>query len=154
MYSCALPLRGQQHAPAIAHRACTPAQVPIFQLLSKFNGETVTDDIRAGRRRFRIMRLPPYLGLQMRRMTKNNFFVEKNATLVTFPVRGLDLRDCIPLPEGTYVHMQGAGRWQAGHHASRCYGPCPAALHQQKNAEWVVVHVAALSPPCNAGRWK
>lgn len=62
-------------------------QVPIFHVLRKFDGEAVTDDIRAGRRRFRITRLPRYLPLHFRRFTKNNFFVEKNPTLVNFPVK-------------------------------------------------------------------
>ncbi|GKD34225.1 U4/U6.U5 tri-snRNP-associated protein 2-like protein [Tanacetum coccineum] len=32
------------------------------------------------------------------RFTKNNFFVEKNPTLVNFPVKNLELKDYIPLP--------------------------------------------------------
>ncbi|PNW70479.1 hypothetical protein CHLRE_17g721600v5 [Chlamydomonas reinhardtii] len=74
-------------------------QVPIFHILHKFDGATVTDDIRAGRRRFRITRLPRYLALHYRRFTKNNFFIEKNPTLVNFPVKNLELRDVLPLPE-------------------------------------------------------
>ena len=61
--------------------------MPIFHILHKFDGATVTDDIRAGRRRFRITRLPRYLALHYRRFTKNNFFIEKNPTLVNFPVK-------------------------------------------------------------------
>jgi U4/U6.U5 tri-snRNP-associated protein 2 len=34
------------------------------------------------------------------RFTKNNFFVEKNPTIVTFPTRGLNLADHIPVPRG------------------------------------------------------
>ncbi|EFJ52408.1 ubiquitin-specific protease 39, partial [Volvox carteri f. nagariensis] len=74
-------------------------QVPIFHIMRKFDGETITDDIRAGRRRFRITRLPRYLALHYRRFTKNNFFIEKNPTLVNFPVKSLELRDILPLPE-------------------------------------------------------
>ncbi|KAG2497317.1 hypothetical protein HYH03_004482 [Edaphochlamys debaryana] len=74
-------------------------QVPIFHILRKFDGESVSDDIRTGRRRFRITRLPRYMALHYRRFTKNNFFIEKNPTLVNFPVKGLELRDVLPLPE-------------------------------------------------------
>ncbi|GIL71725.1 hypothetical protein Vretimale_840 [Volvox reticuliferus] len=74
-------------------------QVPIFHIMRKFDGENVTDDIRAGRRRFRITRLPRYLALHYRRFTKNNFFMEKNPTLVNFPVKALELRDILPLPD-------------------------------------------------------
>ncbi|XP_065632854.1 uncharacterized protein LOC112038828 [Quercus suber] len=48
--------------------------------------------------RYRVTRLPQYLILHMRRFTKNNFFVEKNPTLVNFPVKNLELKDYIPLP--------------------------------------------------------
>jgi hypothetical protein len=41
--------------------------------------------------------------LHMRRFTKNNFYVEKNPTLVNFPVKNLELRDVIPVPSGTAV---------------------------------------------------
>ncbi len=35
----------------------------------------------------------------MKRFTKNNFFLEKNPTIVNFPVKNLELKDIIPLPE-------------------------------------------------------
>ena len=42
--------------------------------------------------------LPRYLLLHVKRFTKNNFFMEKNPTIVTFPLRGLDLGALLPLP--------------------------------------------------------
>jgi hypothetical protein len=36
-------------------------QVPIFACLSKFDGSTINDDIRQGRRKFRVTRLPNFL---------------------------------------------------------------------------------------------
>lgn len=75
-------------------------QVPIFQLLAKFDGSTVSDDIRLGRRKFRVTRLPNFLALTFKRFTRNNFFTEKNPTLVTFPVKSLELRDALPVPNG------------------------------------------------------
>ncbi|KAL6762204.1 ubiquitin-specific protease 39 [Haematococcus lacustris] len=76
-------------------------QVPIFNIMRKFDGETVHNDIRLGRRRFRITCLPPYLCLHMKRFTKNNFFVEKNPTIVNFPVKNLELNDIMPVPQDT-----------------------------------------------------
>ncbi|KAL5769247.1 hypothetical protein ACOSP7_015807 [Xanthoceras sorbifolium] len=75
-------------------------QVPLFNILKKFDGETVTEVVRphVARMRYRVTRLPQYLILHMRRFTKNNFFVEKNPTLVNFPVKNLELKDYIPLP--------------------------------------------------------
>lgn len=75
-------------------------QVPLFNILKKFDGEAVTEVVRPriARMRYRVTRLPQYLILHMRRFTKNNFFVEKNPTLVNFPVKNLELKDYIPLP--------------------------------------------------------
>jgi U4/U6.U5 tri-snRNP-associated protein 2 len=66
-------------------------------LLKKFDG--VTADPKT-RRRFKITKLPNYLIVNYSRFTKNNFFVEKNPTIVTFPTRGLNLADHIPVPRG------------------------------------------------------
>ncbi|KAJ8567757.1 hypothetical protein K7X08_019965 [Anisodus acutangulus] len=75
-------------------------QVPLFNILKKFDGETVTEIVRPriARMRYRVTKLPQYLILHMRRFTKNNFFMEKNPTLVNFPVKNLELKDYIPLP--------------------------------------------------------
>ncbi|KAL5206870.1 hypothetical protein ABZP36_035079 [Zizania latifolia] len=76
-------------------------QVPLFNILKKFDGETVTEVVRPSiaRMRYQVIRLPKYMILHMRRFTKNNFFVEKNPTLVNFPVKNLELKDYIPLPK-------------------------------------------------------
>ena len=61
-------------------------QVPLFNILKKFDGEFVTEVVRPciARMRYRVTRLPKYLILHMRRFTKNNFFIEKNPTLGIF----------------------------------------------------------------------
>ncbi|KAJ9172881.1 hypothetical protein P3X46_016076 [Hevea brasiliensis] len=75
-------------------------QVPLFNILKKFDGETVTEVVRprVARMKYRVTRLPHYLILHMQRFKKNNFFIEKNPTLVNFPVKNLELKDYIPLP--------------------------------------------------------
>ena len=76
-------------------------QVALAACLSKFDGATEHDVLRPpGRKTYVLEALPPYLILHMKRFTKNNFFVEKNPTIVTFPVRNLELRDALPLPPG------------------------------------------------------
>lgn len=35
-----------------------------------------------------------YLIFHLARFTKNNFYVEKNPTIVNFPVKNLELKDC------------------------------------------------------------
>ncbi|KAK9845987.1 hypothetical protein WJX81_007744 [Elliptochloris bilobata] len=103
-------------------------QVPIFELLRKFDGERLLDDIKAGRRRYRLTRLPAFLVVHMKRFTKNNFFLEKNPTIVNFPVRNLELRDIVPVPEGAaskydlvanLVHDGAAGRGVYRAHVQR-----------------------------------
>ena len=71
-------------------------QIPLFQLLQKFDGETWTDSVTSEahvRRQYRLLRLPRYLILHLVRFTRNNFYLEKNPTIVTFPVKNLELRD-------------------------------------------------------------
>lgn len=71
-------------------------QIPIYDLLQKYNGTFVTDNIRTGRRRFTLTRLPSFLVLHVKRFSTNQFFLEKNPTIVNFPVKDLDLSVCIP----------------------------------------------------------
>jgi U4/U6.U5 tri-snRNP-associated protein 2 len=73
-------------------------QVPIFQLLDKFNGTTVKKFLNGERRRYELLKLPPYLLVHLNRFTKNSFFTEKNPTIVNFPIRNLDLLDYIHAP--------------------------------------------------------
>merc|ERR1712050_366000 len=68
-------------------------EVSLVQLLKKFDGNSVHVDIGKGRRRFRLIKLPNFLILSIRRFSKNNFFTEKNPTRVTFPIKNLDLKD-------------------------------------------------------------
>uniref|UniRef100_A0A673LBI1 Ubiquitin carboxyl-terminal hydrolase 39 n=1 Tax=Sinocyclocheilus rhinocerous TaxID=307959 RepID=A0A673LBI1_9TELE len=44
-------------------------------------------------KRFQLTKLPPYLVFCIKRFTKNNFFVEKNPTIVNFPITNVDLRE-------------------------------------------------------------
>ena len=67
-------------------------------LLEKFNGVNEKEYKLKGEERrdplikkFRIKKLPDVLILQISRFAKNNFFVEKNPTIVQYPVRNLDM---------------------------------------------------------------
>ena len=75
-------------------------QVPIADLLRKYDGATPTPTPRGGTRTFKITRLPKYLVVHYKRFTKNAFFREKNPTIVTFPIgaRPLRLADHVPVP--------------------------------------------------------
>ncbi|KAL1482932.1 hypothetical protein MTO96_013345 [Rhipicephalus appendiculatus] len=73
-------------------------QVPLFTILSKFNG-TSEKEYRTYKdstlKRFELTSLPPYLILYIKRFTKNTFFVEKNPTIVNFPIKDVDLGELI-----------------------------------------------------------
>jgi U4/U6.U5 tri-snRNP-associated protein 2 len=74
-------------------------QVPLFTLLQKYDGVTVSESIRQGRMKYQLTMLPPNLIVWAKRFTKNNFFKEKNPTIITFPVKNLELSDHIPVPK-------------------------------------------------------
>jgi U4/U6.U5 tri-snRNP-associated protein 2 len=76
-------------------RAIIP-QIPLFELLKKFDGHTVEAFIdpltrRATRRTYTITRLPRNLILHYQRFAENAWFWEKNPTLVSFPLEELDM---------------------------------------------------------------
>ncbi|KDD75219.1 ubiquitin carboxyl-terminal hydrolase [Helicosporidium sp. ATCC 50920] len=112
-------------------------QVSIFELLAKFNGETVTDDIKLGRRTFRLTRLPPYLIVHVARFSRNQFFLEKNPTLVSFPIKHLDLSLVCPVPPSqpcTYslvANLIHEGRAEEG--------SCLAHIHRKVENAWFEV---------------
>ncbi|XP_064353780.1 ubiquitin carboxyl-terminal hydrolase 39 [Dromaius novaehollandiae] len=71
-------------------------QVPLFSILAKFNGVTEKEYKTYKEnflKRFQLTKLPPYLIFCIKRFTKNNFFVEKNPTIVNFPITNVDLRE-------------------------------------------------------------
>lgn len=73
-------------------------QVPLFNLLAKFNG--LTEKEYKGKRdftmkKFELTRLPPFLIFYIKRFTKNLFFTEKNPTIVNFPVKNIDLAEFV-----------------------------------------------------------
>lgn len=79
-------------------------QVPLFEVLRKFDGLTWTDQVTSEahvRRQYRILQLPRYLILHLVRFTRNNFYLEKNPTIVTFPVKNLEMRDFLFSAEET-----------------------------------------------------
>jgi U4/U6.U5 tri-snRNP-associated protein 2 len=64
--------------------------MPIFNLLSKYDGKTFHDDPKF-RKLYKIKKLPKYLIFHYKRFIQNKFFIEKNSTIVSFPLNNLDL---------------------------------------------------------------
>ncbi|XP_017771109.1 PREDICTED: U4/U6.U5 tri-snRNP-associated protein 2 isoform X2 [Nicrophorus vespilloides] len=81
-------------------------QVNLYQLLTKFNGQTEKEYKTYKEnfmKRFEITQLPPYLILYIKRFTKNTFYVEKNPTIVNFPVKNVDIGEFLT-PENKEKH--------------------------------------------------
>ena len=77
-------------------------QVPLGELLNKFDGVNEKEykthkDLFV--KKFRIKSLPKYLIVHISRFTKNNFYTEKNPTIVNFPIKNLVLRDYLELED-------------------------------------------------------
>jgi U4/U6.U5 tri-snRNP-associated protein 2 len=67
-------------------------QISIMNLLKKYDGQTFTEDpIKGIKKRYHLLELPKYLILYFKRFEKNNFFVEKNTTIINFPLKRLSL---------------------------------------------------------------
>ncbi|KAN0031805.1 hypothetical protein ACTFIV_005672 [Dictyostelium citrinum] len=71
-------------------------QIPLFNLLAKYDGTTETILPNGEIKKYEILSLPKYLILCVKRFSKNNFFVEKEPTIVNFPIKNLDLNDYLP----------------------------------------------------------
>merc|ERR1712083_1114526 len=75
-------------------------QVPLFACLTKFDGQTYQEMMNGDRRRYVITKLPRYLIVHIKRFSKNTQqFIEKNPTIVNFPVRNLDLSNYVEMSE-------------------------------------------------------
>lgn len=68
-------------------------QVPLVQLLEKYNGRSV-EELAGHRKRYSLEKLPPFLIFYIKRFKKNDFTKERNPTIVNFPLRSLDMRPC------------------------------------------------------------
>ena len=76
-------------------------QLPIFDLLKKFDGRTETEEVAVGgsglsRKTYTIRKLPQFLLINLDRRGRNSKIVQagdKNGTIVTFPAKNFELRN-------------------------------------------------------------
>jgi len=71
-------------------------QVPLINLLQKFDGvqEKEYKTYKESHvKRFKLTKLPPYLIIFLKRFNNNTFFIEKNPTIVNFPIKNLDMKE-------------------------------------------------------------
>jgi U4/U6.U5 tri-snRNP-associated protein 2 len=82
-------------------------QEPLVNVLKKFDGVTFSDALdRNGavqRKCYKLVRLPNYLILHLARFKKNNYSMEKNPTIVAFPVKNLELSNYVYPPGGRTI---------------------------------------------------
>lgn len=70
-------------------------------LMKKFDGKTFAEEpVTCIRRKYKIHQLPKYLVIHVKRFHKNDYFIEKNPTIVNFPLKNLDLTEFVLPIEG------------------------------------------------------
>lgn len=84
-------------------------QIPLTSILSKYDGLKAQEQLNT-RKRYRLLHpLPPFLLFHIKRFSINKFVFERNPTIVTFPVRSLDMSPYVePNPS---VHPPGEPIW-------------------------------------------
>ena len=70
--------------------------------MKKFDGKDFFEETGTGiMKKYRITKLPEYLVIHIKRFSKNEFFMEKNPTIVNFPIKNLDMSEFIWLEENS-----------------------------------------------------
>jgi U4/U6.U5 tri-snRNP-associated protein 2 len=88
------------------HGGLVIPQEPLVNILQKFDGMSFYDVFSnngggiSQKRRYRLRQLPNCLILCLSRFKRNNFTVEKNPTIVPFPVKNLDLSSYVRDEDG------------------------------------------------------
>ncbi|MCJ1471835.1 hypothetical protein MMC13_000476 [Lambiella insularis] len=84
-------------------------QIPLTSILAKYDGIKAQEHLNT-RKRYRLLHpLPPFLLFHVKRFSKNKFVTERNPTIVTFPVRSLDMSPYVePNPS---LHPPGEPIW-------------------------------------------
>lgn len=68
-------------------------QISLFTLFKKYDGNTFTEDpIKGIKKRYHLIKLPKNLILYFKRFEKNQFFIEKNNTIINFPIKNLEIK--------------------------------------------------------------
>lgn len=65
-------------------------QVLLTSLLGKYDGHR-TQELAGHRKRYKLLQLPPFLTLHIKRFTKTNLIEERNPTVVSFGPQNLDM---------------------------------------------------------------
>ena len=75
--------------------------------MRKFDGKSyIEEPVTCIKKKYRLFSLPQYLIIQVKRFTKNEFFMEKNPTIVNFPIKNLDLSEFVWDKKNTAVQTE------------------------------------------------
>lgn len=108
-------------------------QVPIYTLLSKFDGHSKQFLATTRENRTcKIQTLPDYLVLFVKRFTQNLYLVEKNKTIVNFPTDELDLTEYTAETKNTKYNLSS----YICHTGDSPSGSCLARYFHKANGKW------------------
>lgn len=114
-------------------------QVPLIHLLRKYDGVTTHHVVNtSAQQTYRLISLPDYLVVVIRRLTKSKFGVEKNPTVVHLPPK-LDLSHLL---EGHNIYTLVAA---ISHHGTPADGDYRFALRHDATGNWYELSDAKLS---------
>lgn len=109
------------------------AQTSLGKLLEKFDGNTSHHIVKTGeRRKYKLVNLPQYLLLLIKRFTKSKFGVEKNPCIVHLPEDYLDLSDMYEGIEEVRYSLIGA----ILHRGNEQDGKYRVALYHKSSQSW------------------
>lgn len=119
-------------------------QVPLEELLTKYDGQTQHHVVESGERRsYTLLKLPPYLILNINRVTKNKFSVEKNPAVVHCPVSDLDMSPLCPSdPESSQSYQLLAMVIHDGSHDSPRFR---VVVRHRATRKWYNIHDLSVS---------
>lgn len=82
----------------------TIPQVLLTSLLAKYNGHKI-QELAGQRHRYKLLQLPPFLTLHIKRFNKTNLVDKRNPTVVSFGPQNLDMSPYVAdHPEGTPIY--------------------------------------------------
>ncbi|KAJ2701117.1 U4 U6.U5 tri-snRNP-associated protein [Coemansia sp. IMI 203386] len=70
-------------------------QVALVSLLQRYNGSTISE-WRGEAKKYQLTKLPKYIICHVKRFSKSEFSVEKNPTVVNFPIRNVPFGELLP----------------------------------------------------------
>ena len=121
-------------------------QVPLVACLTKFDGTSFQEMMNGDRRQYVITKLPKYLVVHIKRFSKNTQqFVEKNPTIVNFPVRNLEMGAYTAPPSSSKYNLMASVQ----HDGTPEAGAYRAFVHFRANDQWYEVqdlHVNGVHP--------